>query len=70
MSICKMVLEQFQNANKDEDFKLHKPQKDCKPDERNGDYVTTNDKFYIKMTLWNMLPTLNFNDRIAFFPKN
>lgn len=63
----------FTTPTKDEDFKLETTIKDCKPDERNGDYTTfTNDKFYIKNDTLEYVTNLKFpfNDRIAFFSKN
>ena len=56
-----------------EDFTLETSIKDCKPDERNGEYVTfTNDKFYIKNDTLEYVTNIKFpfNDRIAFFAKN
>ena len=56
-----------------EDFTLETSIKDCKPDERNGDYTTfTNDKFYLKNDTLEYVTNIKFpfNDRIAFFAKN
>lgn len=56
-----------------EDYILETSIKDCKPDERNGEYVTfTNDKFYIKNDTLEYVTKIKFpfDDRIAFFAKN
>jgi len=63
----------FKTPTKDEDYKAEITIKDCKPDERNGDYTTfTNDKFYIKNDTLEYVTNIKFpfNDRIAFFAKN
>ena len=63
----------FRTPTKDEEFKIETTIKDCKPDERNGEYVTfTNDKFYLKNDTLEYVTNIKFpfNDRIAFFAKN
>ena len=62
----------FRAPIKGEDFKLETTIKDCKPDERNGEYVKfINDKFYIKNDTLEYVTNIKlpFNNRFAFFKR-